>query len=668
MLAGSWLGNDHYFLKNNKFPKFLNSPSADEAGQTVNFSIILIFCNIEIMQKSSSKKILNSVNYPSDLRKIPEGDLPKLCSELRDFLVESVSKTGGHLGSSLGVVELTVALHRVYDTPRDFLIWDVGHQSYPHKILTGRKDKMGTIRKKGGLAPFPRREESEYDVFIGGHSSVSISAATGIAIANKNKKNPPQVVAVIGDGALTGGMAFEALNHVGDAKANMLVILNDNEMSISPNVGGMRKYLTRLISSEPYVRIRNRGRKMFDVFPKIKRFLIKVEKHTKGMVMSGTLFEEFGFEYFGPIDGHNIEDLIEVLENLKKIKGPKFLHVVTKKGKGYVPAEKDEFSLHAINPFDVKTGKPIKIDKKRISYSEVFSDWICEKARKDSRLHAITPAMCEGSGLSIFSKKFPDRYHDVGIAEQHAITFATGLAIAKEKPVVAIYSSFFQRGLDQLIHDTAIQNMDVLFAIDRAGIVGEDGATHNGSFDLSFCRLIPNLVVMAPASENDCYAMLSAGYNHPGPVVVRYPRGEGSGKYNQEKYNKIEIGKAKIIQKGKEIAILSFGTMLENCKKSAKELGATLIDMRFVKPIDEKLLEELANDHKFFITVEDNVISGGAGSAVSEFVLNNKLDVKVKNLGLPDKFLPHGKREEILADAGLSEDKILKEIKIFITK
>lgn len=616
--------------------------------------------------KKNKEKLLDSINFPQDVRNLPAEKLPQLCDEVRGFLIDSVSQSGGHFGSNLGVVELTVALHRVFDTPKDLLIWDVGHQAYPHKILTGRKNEMHTIRKKGGLAPFPKREESEYDVLGVGHASTSIGAAAGMAIANKNKKNPPQVVAVIGDGSLTGGMAFEALNHAGDAEADMLVILNDNKMSISPNVGGMGKYLTRLLSSPTYVNMRDKGREILSSVPTIQKFVRRAEAHTKGIITPGTLFEELGFDYYGPIDGHDVQTLVEVLANLKKIKGPKFLHVITKKGKGYAPAEEDEFSLHAVKPFDPVTGKKSGEKKGQITYTDVFSQWICDAAEKDEKLHGITPAMCEGSGLIEFSKKFSKRYHDVGIAEQHAVTFASGLACAGKKPVVAIYSSFLQRAYDQIVHDVALQNLDVLFAIDRAGIVGPDGATHAGMFDLSFLRSIPNLIIMAPANENECYAMLEAGYKYVGPAAVRYPRGGGAGNFDKEKMPQIEMGKAKIVREGKEIAILAFGTMLDNARKAAEESDATLVNMRFVKPLDEELLKKLAESHKYFVTVEDNVVAGGAGSAVNEFVLNAGLKVTVKNLGLPDKFLGHGTREEILSEAGLDEESILNSIASFI--
>jgi 1-deoxy-D-xylulose-5-phosphate synthase len=610
-------------------------------------------------------KLLDSINFPQDVRSLPEEKLPQLCAEVRAFLIESVSQTGGHFGSNLGVVELTVALHRVFDTPRDLLVWDVGHQAYAHKILTGRKDRMSTIRKKGGLSPFPKREESEYDAFSVGHSSTSISAAAGMAIANRNKKNTPQVVAVIGDGALTGGMSFEALNHAGDVGANMLVVLNDNKMSISPNVGSMGKYLTRLISSPIYVNLRAKGREILSSVPTIKKFVRRAEVQTKGIITPGTLFEELGFDYYGPIDGHDVHTLVEVLMNLKKIKGPRLLHVITTKGKGYVPAEADEFSLHAVKPFDPVTGKKNENQQKSITFTDVFSEWICDTAERDTKLQGITPAMGGGSGLIEFSKKFPQRYHDVGIAEQHAVTFAAGLACAGEKPVVAIYSSFLQRAYDQVIHDVALPNLNILFAIDRAGVVGPDGATHAGNLDLSFLRAVPNLVIMAPANENECYAMLEAGYEFNGPAAVRYPRGSSGEKYDRNKREPIEIGKAKIIREGERVVILAFGTMVGNAKKAAEKLNATLVNMRFVKPLDAELLRKLSESHQYFVTIEDNVVAGGAGSAVNEFVFKDGLEVVVKNIGLPDKFLEHGTRQEILAEVGLDEDGIIESISSF---
>lgn len=614
------------------------------------------------------EKLLDSVNFPEDLKKIPEENLPRFCDELREFLIKSVSQSGGHFGSNLGVVELTVALHRVFDAPKDILIWDVGHQAYPHKILTGRKNRIHTIRKKEGLAPFPKREESEYDPVSTGHSSTSISAAIGMAVANRGKKDPKKIIAVIGDGALTGGMAFEALNHAGDIGADILVVLNDNKMSISPNVGGLNNYLARLISSPGYMRLHSRGREFFESIPSFQRFLRKAEKQAKGMIMPGTLFEELGFRYYGPVDGHDVKLLTDILKNMKGIRGPKFLHVITTKGKGYAPAEKDEFSFHAVKPFDPVTGEKNKNSKRIISYSDVFSDWICDAAEKDPKLHGITPAMCEGTGLLRFSRSFPGRYHDVGIAEQHSITFAAGLSREGKKPVVAIYSSFLQRAYDQLIHDIAIQNLGILLAIDRAGVVGPDGATHSGSFDLSFLRTIPKFVVMVPADKNECYAMLRAGYEYGGPAAVRYPRGGTPNGYDKGKSEVIKIGKAKIIKRGKDVAILTFGPLVEDCKKVAKKLGATLVNMRFVKPLDENLLKELSISHKYFVTVEDNAVIGGAGSAVNEFVLKEKLSVFVKNLGLPDKFLDHGSREEVLADAELDEEGMLKSVNEFLKK
>jgi len=619
------------------------------------------------MKNKKTKKILDSINFPADLKKISKAKLPKLCQELRAYLIESVAQSGGHFGSNLGVIELTVALHYIFDTPYDLLIWDVGHQAYAHKILTGRKKQLHTIRKKDGLSPFPRREESEFDAMNVGHSSTSISAAVGMAVANQNKKNAPNVMAVIGDGALGGGMAFEALNHAGDIKADILVVLNDNKMSISPNVGGMEKYLTRLISSPAYVNLRDKGLEVLKGMPTVQKLVHKAGIQVRGVITPGTMFEELGFKYYGPIDGHDIDTLLEVLENLKKLKGPRFLHVITKKGKGYAPAEKDAFSLHATAPFDPITGEK-NGGTKNIAYTDVFAYWVCEKAKSDPKLHVITPAMTGGSGLIKFSEQFPKRFFDVGIAEQHALTFAAGLAIQGKKPVVAIYSSFLQRGYDQLIHDIALQNLDVLLAIDRAGIVGPDGATHAGSFDLAFLRIVPNLVVMAPSDEHECYAMLEAGYAYSGPAAVRYPKGSNLCGCGGKKSQPIKIGKAKIVREGENVAILAFGTMVGRSKKATETLGATLVDMRFVKPLDEELLRELAGTHKYFMTVEDGVIMGGAGSAVNEFFARDGLNGKIKNLGLPDRFLSHGSRGEILAEVGLDEEGILESVEEFVKK
>ncbi len=615
--------------------------------------------------KKKTRKLLDAVNFPRDLKRIPKEKLPKLCEEIRSFLIESVAQSGGHFGSNLGVVELTVALHYVFDAPRDLLIWDVGHQAYAHKILTGRKNQLYTIRKKGGLAPFPKREESEYDTSNTGHTSTSISLATGMAVANRNKKNAPCIVALIGDGALGGGMAFEALNHAGDIKADILVVLNDNKMSISPNVGGMEKYLTRLISSPAYINLRDKGLEILERMPSVQKFVHKAGIQARGVITPGTMFEELGFKYYGPIDGHDTKTLLEVLKNLKKMKGPRFLHVITKKGKGYALAEKDVFSLHATSPFDPVTGEK-NGSVENIAYTDVFANWICEKAKKDLSLHAVTPAMGSGSGLIGFGEKFPKRYHDVGIAEQHALAFAAGLALVGKKPVVAIYSSFLQRGYDQLIHDIALQNLNMLLVIDRAGIVGPDGATHAGSFDLSFLRVIPNFIVMAPSDEYECYAMLEAGYDYPGPAAVRYPKGANLCGCGGKKSQPIEIGRAKIAREGKKVAILAFGTMVGRSKYAAEKLLATLVDMRFVKPLDEELLRELAKTHKYFVTVEDNVIAGGAGSAVDEFFARENADVKIRNLGLPDRFLEHGTRAEILEGAGLDDEGILKTINGFV--
>ena len=612
-----------------------------------------------------TKKVLSKINNPEDVKKISEDKLPQLCEEVREFLIDSVSKTGGHFGSNLGAVELTVALHRVFDAPKDLLIWDVGHQTYSHKILTGRKKKLNTIRQKDGLAPFPKRSESKYDTFDVGHSSTSISAAMGMSIANKNKKTVPQVIAIIGDGALTGGMAFEALNHAGGSKANLLVILNDNKMSISPNVGAVSKYLTKLTTSRAYAYLQNKK----DKLPKdtrIRECAHRVKIHIKGAVRPKNLFEDIGFKYYGPVDGHDIESLVKIIKKLKNIKGPKFLHVRTVKGRGYKKAETDKCCLHATGSFDLATGKSTKKTKKQVTYTDVFAGWICEKGKQDKKVQVITPAMCEGSGLVKFREEFPDRYHDVGIAEQHAVTFAAGLACQGVKPVVAIYSSFLQRAYDQLIHDVALQNLDVLFAIDRAGVVGPDGATHAGSFDLSFMRIIPNLIIMVPSSLSECHAMLELGYSHKSPVAVRYPRGGSAREYKIKNTNeKIEIGKAKIRRRGQKVAILAFGVMVDKAQIVSNKLDTTLVDMRFVKPIDGNLLKNLSKTHKYFVTVEDNVVAGGAGSAVNEFVLSEDLDVKVKNIGLPDKFLPHGTREEILAEAGLDVESILKTVKNF---
>lgn len=559
------------------------------------------------------------IETPADLRRLPEDQLPAVADELRRYLIEAVASSGGHFGAGLGVVELTVALHHVLDTPHDRLIWDVGHQCYPHKILTGRRDRITTIKQKGGLAPFPQREESEYDAFGVGHSSTSISAALGMAIAAQRKGDTRKFVAVIGDGAMTAGMAFEALDHAGDLSANLLVVLNDNGMSISENVGGLAK---------------------------------RLEKRGDGVSVPSSMFEELGFHYTGPIDGHDVPKLLEVLHTLKHAQGPQLLHVITTKGKGYAPAELEQIEYHAVGPFDPLAGV-VKKAAGKPSYSDVFGDWLCDMAATDERLFAITPAMREGSGLVRFSRQYPQHYLDVAIAEQHAVTLAAGLACEGAKPVVAIYSTFLQRAYDQLIHDVALQNLDVTFAIDRAGVVGPDGATHAGSFDLSFLRCVPNLLVMAPADEAECRAMLTTGFQHPGPAAIRYPRGGGPGVAVPASLETLPIGKAELRRRGRRLALLSFGAMLAPAAEIAGEFDATLVNMRFVKPLDEALLVELAGTHDALVTLEDNVVAGGAGSAVAECLAARGISVPILQLGLPDAYLEHGSREQLLSAAGL---------------
>lgn len=620
-----------------------------------------------------SKKytLLTSINRSEDVRKLPQKKLAQLSCELREFLIHTISEKGGHFGSNLGVVELTVALHSVFNTPKDAIVWDVGHQAYAHKVLTGRREKLYTIRQKGGLSPFPKRSESVSDAFGTGHSSTSISAAVGMALAHSQERGRKHIVAVIGDGALTGGMAFEALNHAGDTDADILVVLNDNRMSISPNVGSMTKYLTRLITSPEYINLRLKGRQILMKLPKVGKFARLAEKHAKGMVVPSTLFEEMGFDYYGPVDGNNVQALVDTMAKIKNVRGPRLLHVVTRKGKGCSCAEDDALNLHAISSFNPVTGKenPLIDSGQKETYTDVFSRWIVRAAKKDKRLHAITPAMREGSGLVEFDKKFPKRFHDVGIAEQHAVTFSAGLACEKKKPVVAIYSTFLQRAYDQLIHDVAIQNLDVLFAVDRAGIVGPDGATHAGSFDLSYLRAIPNMVIMAPAHAKEMTGMLNLGYSYDGPAVVRYPRSNVSALLKdiaQKNDSVVRFGRGQIVREGKKLAILSFGALLGRCVSVAEKHNATLVNMRFVKPLDEGLLRELAKTHDTFVTVEENALSGGVGSAVGEFVLNESLGVQVRNIGIPDAFLPHGTRDEVLDDAGLSERKITKSVTNFV--
>ncbi len=610
--------------------------------------------------------LLSEINSPDDVRDLSPELLKQLADELRSFTIELVSETGGHLASSLGTVELTIALHHIYNTPDDRLVWDVGHQAYPHKILTGRRDRMSSIRQEGGLAGFPKRTESKYDTFGVGHSSTSISAALGMAIAAQHQKIDRRVVAIIGDGAMTAGMAFEALNHAGVLDANLLVILNDNEMSISPNVGGLSNYLAKVLSGSLYSTMREGSKKVLGTIPTVWELARRAEEHMKGMVIPGTLFEELGFNYIGPIDGHDLKTLTTTLGNLRKLKGPQFLHIVTKKGKGYPPAEENPCTYHGVGPFDAETGAIHKKSQSGPSYTQIFSDWLCDMAAHDDKLVAITPAMREGSGLVRFSDEFPNQYFDVGIAEQHAVTLAAGMACDGLKPVVAIYSTFLQRAYDQLIHDVAIQNLDILFAIDRAGVVGPDGPTHAGSFDLSFMRCIPNMTIMAPANEQECRTMLSTGFKHTGPCAVRYPRGPGPGVAVNTALDTIEIGQAEPRRQGSKIAILSFGITLSAALEAADILDATVINMRFIKPLDTNLILEIAKSHELIVTIEDNAIQGGAGSAVNECLARHDLPIPVRNLGLPDQFQEHASREALLVDACLDCNGIIKSVEGFL--
>ncbi|MEQ1635358.1 MAG: 1-deoxy-D-xylulose-5-phosphate synthase [Methylococcales bacterium] len=618
------------------------------------------------MKTSKPYPLLDSINLPADVRKLSKDQLKPLAKELREFLTHTVSISGGHFSAGLGTVELTVALHYVFDTPSDQLVWDVGHQAYPHKILTGRKDRMTTIRSRDGVSAFPSRFESEYDAFGVGHSSTSISAALGMAIASNLKGEDKQMVAIIGDGSITGGMAYEAMNHAGAIDANLLVILNDNDMSISPPVGAMSNYLTKILSSKLYSSVREESKKVLSKMPSVWELARRTEEHMKGMIVPGTLFEELGFNYIGPIDGHDLDMLIPTLENLKSISGPRFLHIVTKKGKGYPPAEKDPLAYHGVGAFDpTKDCLPKSAPSPHPTYTEVFGSWLCDMAAKDERLLGITPAMREGSGLVKFSEQFPKRYFDVAIAEQHAVTLAAGQACEGAKPVVAIYSTFLQRAYDQLIHDVALQNLDVLFALDRAGLVGPDGPTHAGSFDYSYMSCLPNMLVMAPADENECRQMLYTGFLHEGPASVRYPRGKGPGVAVQKTMSALPIGKAEIRHKGGRIAILAWGSMVTPALEAGKSLNATVVNMRFVKPIDEALLLELAKSHEIFITVEENALPGGAGSAVNNFLQAQKILMPVLNIGLPDLFVEQGTREELLAFCKLDTASILNRIEQF---
>ena len=613
----------------------------------------------------SHYSLLDKINTPADVRKLEKDQLKLLCKEVREFLTRSVSVSGGHFAAGLGTVELTVALHYVFDTPNDKLVWDVGHQAYPHKILTGRKERMTTIRAKDGVSAFPNRFESEYDAFGVGHSSTSISAALGMAIAANLKGDNRQMVAIIGDGSITGGMAYEAMNHAGALDANLLVILNDNDMSISPPVGAMSNYLTKILSSRLYSSMREESKKVLSKMPTVWELARRTEEHIKGMVVPGTLFEELGFNYIGPIDGHDVEMLVSTLENLKHISGPRFLHIVTKKGKGYPPAEKDPLAYHGVPAFDHTLDHLPKAPPSHPTYTEVFGQWLCDMAAKDKRLLGITPAMREGSGLVQFSEKFPDRYFDVAIAEQHAVTLAAGHACEGAKPVVAIYSTFLQRAYDQLIHDVALQNLDVLFALDRAGLVGPDGPTHAGSFDYSYLRCIPNMVIMAPADENECRQMLTTGFLYNGCAAVRYPRGKGTGSAIDSALTELEIGKAEIRHNGRRIAVLAWGSMVAPALNIGKQLGATVVNMRFVKPFDEALILELAKTHDVFVTVEENVLAGGAGEAINRFLQTQKILMPILNLGLPDYFVEQGSREECLTECGLDTQGILASVEAF---
>jgi len=609
------------------------------------------------MTHSFPHPLLEQTTSVEQLRTLPQDQLAPLAAEVREFIIQSVADTGGHLSASLGTVELAVALHFVFNTPDDRLVWDVGHQAYAHKILTGRRDAMATLRQPGGLSGFLKRDESPFDAFGAGHSSTSISAALGMAMAASLQDHQRHAVAIIGDGALTAGMAFEALNHAGHIadqhQSKLLVILNDNEMSISPNVGGLSNYLAKLLSGKLYTTMREGGKKVLGAVPTVRQLARRAEEHIKGMVIPGTLFEELGFNYIGPVDGHDIDTLVTTLRNLKAQRGPQFLHIVTQKGKGYQPAESNPCTYHGVPPFNPETGQMPAKKTGAPSYTQVFGDWLCDMAAQDQRLVAITPAMCEGSGLVHFAKQFPNRFFDVGIAEQHSVTMAAGLACEGLKPVVAIYSTFLQRAYDQLIHDVAIQELPVLFAIDRAGIVGPDGATHAGSFDLSFLRCIPNMVIMAPSDENECRQMLSTGFRHPGPAAVRYPRDTGTGVTIEPTLDNLPIGKAIVARRGQGVAILAFGTTLAAALEAGERLNASVVNMRFVKPMDEEMIRKVASNHELLITIEENALQGGAGSAVSECLAEQNINIAVKHLGLPDMFSDQGQRGALLHRYGL---------------
>ncbi|WP_133469328.1 1-deoxy-D-xylulose-5-phosphate synthase [Paraglaciecola marina] len=609
--------------------------------------------------------ILAEANTPEQLRDLPKEKLKQLSKELREYLLSSVSKSSGHFASGLGTVELTIALHYVYNTPFDRLLWDVGHQAYPHKILTGRRERMQTIRKKDGLHPFPWPPESEYDTFAVGHSSTSISAALGMAVAAEKEALGRKVVAVIGDGAMTAGMAFEALNHGGDINKDLVVVLNDNEMSISENVGALNSHLARLLTGNVFNSIRDGGKKLLSNVPPIKEFASRAEEHIKGMVVPGTIFEELGFKYIGPIDGHDVNGVVDTLKNMRGIKGPQILHVVTKKGKGYELAEQDPIKFHAVPKFNPDAQDLPKAPPSDPTFSAVFGDWLCDMASQDPKLMAVTPAMREGSGMVTFSQKFPAQYFDVAIAEQHSVTFAAGLAKEGFNAVVAIYSTFLQRAYDQLIHDVALQNLPVLFAIDRAGIVGADGPTHQGAFDIPFLRCIPNMVIMTPADENECRQMLYTGHKLQKPASVRYPRGSATGVNPETNMTELTIGISRTIRQGQKIAILNFGVLLEQAQQAAEEINATVIDMRFVKPLDTNIIDELAANYELFVTLEDGAIIGGAGSAVAEYLMASQLSCKLLQLGLPDEFIMQGTQQEMYAELRLDSAGILSKIENF---
>ena len=621
------------------------------------------------MTETNTSPLLDSITDPNDVRALREDQLPQLAEELREFLLHSVSQTGGHLAAGLGTVDLTIALHYVFNTPDDKLVWDVGHQAYPHKILTGRRDRMPTIRKKDGLSAFPTRDESPYDTFGVGHSSTSISAALGMAIAAGLENRDSHAVAIIGDGGLTGGMAFEALNHAGALDANLLVVLNDNEMSISPNVGAMNNYLAKLLSGRFYSTIRQGSKELLkDRMPSVWELARRAEEHVKGMVAPGTLFEELGFNYIGPIDGHDMDTLVTTLRNLRNTNGPRFLHIVTKKGKGYLPAEMDPVAYHGVGTFDPSKDHLPKAKPSTPTYTEVFGKWLCDMAEKDPRLLGVTPAMREGSGLVEFEQRFQERYFDVGIAEQHAVTLAAGQACEGFKPVVAIYSTFLQRAYDQLIHDVVLQGLPVLFAIDRAGLVGPDGPTHAGSFDLSYLRCLPNIVIMAPADENECRQMLYTGFQHDGPAAVRYPRGKGPGTSVAEEMTALPIGKAEIRRQGKKIALLAFGSMVTPALEVGEQIDATVVNMRFIKPLDEEMILQMAANHDLLVSIEENVIAGGAGNGINEVLNAHLCKTPLLTIGLPDRFIEQGTREEVLIDAGLDAPGILVSIEAFQKK